>query len=108
MTEQQPLVILCNIFTVKFSKGKILSARTPPLPQGWLESEPPIFCRHPLKNEIRRVYFLSAPLKKKKKKNPKGPNLVGFFEENIRTLLGKNMPSLGGGGGGGADKKRNF
>ena len=32
---------------------------------GWQESEPSIYCWHPLKNEIRGVYFLSAPLKKK-------------------------------------------
>ena len=49
-----------------------------------------------------RFYFLSAPLKK----NPKAPNFVGFFEEKMRTLLGKNMPSLAEGGGG-ADKKWN-
>ena len=30
------------------------------------------------------------------KKNPKGPNFVGLFEEKFRTLLGKNSPSLGG------------
>ena len=32
-------------------------------PQRWLDSEPSNFCRHPLKIEIRRVPFLSAPWK---------------------------------------------
>ena len=38
----------------------------------------------------------------------RGQNLVGFFEENIRIPLFKNLSSLGGGrGGGGVDKKKN-
>ena len=30
------------------------------------------------------------------RKNLKGPNFVGFFEEEIQSLLGKNSPSLWG------------
>ena len=34
-------------------------------------------------------------------KRPKATNFVGFFEEEMQTLLWKNMPSLAVGGGGG-------
>ena len=50
-----------------------------------------------MKNEIRRVNFLSAPFKNLSE----APNFVGFVEEKNPNPLFENPPSLGGEGRGG-------
>ena len=57
-------------------------------PYRWLESKPLNFCRRHLKNEIRRVYFLSAPLKKKSE-----PLGCGRKMERSRMVKQRRSPS---------------